>query len=403
MMTKANEARTTLGGIDGKQPPPSTTTSGSSSNNPMTAGAGALASQFGIIKDVLEQGIRRITVQVLWYEGHKQYDVSVVAYYTDVRKVDQAIQIAASGASARPAPRRDRHDRHDRRVGLGTSRFVGDQQVTRRIDTRGAASRSSRPWWPSASWPWRSTMVWSSSMKTTFRTKSAIESNSARYRTVRLALERISREISMAYLSQSEDTSLPERRTFFMGKKHGEFDELRFSYFGHQRLYADGHESDTAQVLYYTQTRDREHRGSINLMRRETRRLSNLKADDAPGETDVVCDDIVKLRLEYWDLRDKQWREEWVTTAADGQPDRLPSRVRITLTVHDERGKEVPFQTEARIAMQEPLNLKPNDVQMPGAPTATGPTGATGPSATTNHRRRPAATSPHPPPSRFGP
>jgi general secretion pathway protein J len=219
-----------------------------------------------------------------------------------------------------------------------------------------------------------------SSMKTTFRTKSAIESNSARYRTVRLALERMAREISMAYLSQSEDTSLPERRTFFMGKRHGDFDELRFSYFGHQRLYQDGRESDTAQILY-TNAIDRETH-KTNLIRRETRRLSNLKPEDAPGESDIVCDDIVRLRLEYWDLRDKQWREEWVTTAADGQPDRLPSRVRITLTVHDERGKEVPFQTEARIAMQEPLNLKPNDQQMPGAPPATaptGPTGATGP------------------------
>jgi hypothetical protein len=68
-----------------------------------------------------------------------------------------------------------------------------------------------------------------------------------------------------------------------------------------------------------------------------------------------------------------------VTTAADGQPDRLPSRVRITLTVHDERGKEVPFQTETRIAMQEPLNSKPIDVSMPGAPPAAGPTGVTGP------------------------
>ena len=77
-------------------------------------------------------------------------------------------------------------------------------------------------------------------------------------------------------------------------------------------------------------------------MRRETRRLSYLKIDEQPGEADIVCDDIIKLKLDYYDHRDKVWREEWQTTSLDGQPDRLPSKIRITLTVRDERGKEVP-------------------------------------------------------------
>lgn len=217
-----------------------------------------------------------------------------------------------------------------------------------------------------------------SSVRTTFKTKSAIEAQSSRYRSVRLALERMAREIEMAYISQNEDTFQQERRTFFQGKRHTDFDELRFSYFGHQRLYMDGHESDTAQVAYWA-AHDREDTRKTNLLRRESRRLSNLKLDDAPGETDIVCDDLVKLRLDYWDARDKIWREEWVTTAADGQPDRLPSKVKITLTVRDERGKDVPFETEARLAIQEPLNSKPNDVSSTGTPlSTTGPTGPTG-------------------------
>jgi general secretion pathway protein J len=222
------------------------------------------------------------------------------------------------------------------------------------------------------------TMVFGT-MQNTFKTKSAIEATSSRYRTVRIALERMAREVSMAYLSQNEDTSQQERRTFFVGKRHTDIDELRFSYYGHQRLYQDANESDTAQVAY-TPARDREDPRKTNLVRRETRRLSNLKMEDAPGEADIICDDVIKLRLDYWDARDKQWREEWVTTAADGQPDRLPSRVKITLTVHDERGKEVPFVTETRLAMQEPLNLKPADLTPQGQPVppanATPPGGA---------------------------
>lgn len=238
------------------------------------------------------------------------------------------------------------------------------------------------------------TLVWSS-FRDTFTTKSAIEANANRYRTVRIALERMSREVSMAFLSQNEDTSQQERRTFFMGKRRTDIDELRFSHFGHQRLYQDANECDTSQIAYFG-LRDRNEPRKMNLVRRETRRLSNLKLEEAPGEADLVCDDIVRLKIDYWDARDKQWRDEWVTTSADGQPDRLPSRVKITLTVRDERGKDVPFVTEARVAMQEPLNLKPNDVLMAGTlagqaaaaaaaaqgKTTTGPTAPTTPAGT---------------------
>jgi general secretion pathway protein J len=222
------------------------------------------------------------------------------------------------------------------------------------------------------------TLVWGT-FKGTFRTKAAVEAQSARYRTVRIALTRFAREVSMSYVSQNEDTGQADKRTLFAGKRKNDVDELRFSYFGHQRLYQDANESDTAQIYYFGQ-RDREDGRKLNLMRRETRRLQYQKAEMAPGATDIACDDVVRLKLEYWDARDKQWREEWNTTAADGQPDRLPSRVRITLTVHDERGKEVPFTTEARIALSEPLFLRAVEQQAPtGTPGAPGTTPGTTP------------------------
>jgi general secretion pathway protein J len=225
------------------------------------------------------------------------------------------------------------------------------------------------------------TLTWSS-FTDTIHTKNTIEAQAGRYRTVRIALERLSRDVSMAFLSQNEDTSQPERRTLFVGKRKTDVDELRFSYFGHQRLYQDANECDTSQLSYYG-VHDRDDGRKVNLIRRETRRLANLRPEDAPGEGDILCDDVVRLQLDYWDARDKQWREEWSTTSADGQPDRLPSKIKITLTVHDERGKEVPFQTVARIALSEPLNLKAVDPQQapgtppPGAPRPTTPAPST--------------------------
>jgi general secretion pathway protein J len=223
------------------------------------------------------------------------------------------------------------------------------------------------------------TLTWAS-FKQTFATKSAIEAQAGRYRTVRLALERMAHELSMVYVSQDEDTSQPERRTRLVGKHHNDIDEVLFSYFGHQRLYQDANEADTALVGYYA-ARDRDDSRKTNLMRRETRRLSYLKIDEQPGEADIVCDDVIKLKIDYYDRRDKVWRDEWVTTALDGQPDRLPSKIRVTLTVRDERGTEVPFQTEVRVAMAEPLNNQPKNLNPTGpgvAPSGTNGAGGAG-------------------------
>jgi hypothetical protein len=51
------------------------------------------AGQFGIVKEVLEQAIRRVTVKVLWSEHGVEQQVEVQEYLTDVRRVDQAIQV----------------------------------------------------------------------------------------------------------------------------------------------------------------------------------------------------------------------------------------------------------------------------------------------------------------------
>jgi general secretion pathway protein I len=95
VLTNAQQARQSLQGGNAPDPNASSSSSSSGQNgNPLSQSAGALASQFGIIKDVLEQGIRRVTVRVLWWEGRREQDVTVITYFTDVRKVDQAIQLS---------------------------------------------------------------------------------------------------------------------------------------------------------------------------------------------------------------------------------------------------------------------------------------------------------------------
>lgn len=194
------------------------------------------------------------------------------------------------------------------------------------------------------------TLMWSSFSQAA-RSKRNIEAAQDRTHTVRVALMRMAREIEMAYQSNAENTANPDRRTLLVSEPRGDVDELRFSAFAHQRLRAGTAEADTSVISYYGQ-RDPDDRSVLNLMRRETRRLQALDPKKIPGEAYILCPNVSRLKLSFWDFRQKQWREEWNTLGASGLP-YLPSHVRISLSVYDERGQEKTFSTDARILMTE--------------------------------------------------
>ena len=191
----------------------------------------------------------------------------------------------------------------------------------------------------------------------TAKVKKRIEQAQDRTHTVRVALMRMSREIEMAYVA-FEATGTQERRTMFSGTSHNDFDELRFSWFGHLRFRADQAEGDTALVTYFSQP-DPDDSMLTNLMRRETRRLEAKDPKLIPGETYILCPAISRLKFAYYDYKQKDWREEWDTTTADGMT-YLPTQVRIALTVLDERAVPITFTSIARLHALEKVDYRPN-------------------------------------------
>jgi general secretion pathway protein J len=190
------------------------------------------------------------------------------------------------------------------------------------------------------------------------KTKKRVESLQERTHTIRVALMRMTREIEMAFISTQEKVGVEDRRTMFVGTTSGDFDKLRFSWFGHQRLRADRPEADTSLVTYFTEP-DPESRMVTNLMRRETRRLETKDPDKIPGETYILCPDIIGVKFSYYDFKKKEWKEEWTTIGADGFT-YLPTQVRITVKFLDERRQEVKFTSTARLHMTERVSYRPN-------------------------------------------
>jgi general secretion pathway protein J len=129
-----------------------------------------------------------------------------------------------------------------------------------------------------------------------------------------------------------------------------------FSTFAHQRLRAGAAEGDTSLITYYG-ARDPDDRRVLNLMRRETRRLQAEAPSTLPGEGYILCPDVARVKFAYYDHKKKEWATDWSTLDASGMS-YLPTHIRITLTIIDERGQEVSYSTDARIQLTEKVDYR---------------------------------------------
>ena len=170
-----------------------------------------------------------------------------------------------------------------------------------------------------------------------------------RYAGARLALTRLSRELSMAFLSEHYDRArFRDRPTLFKG----EGDQLLFTPMAHVRLVQDAKESDQAVVEYLVE-RDPVS-GEDALFRREKARLDD--EPDRGGRKDLVATHVKALSLRYWDLKRKEWVRQWSTRTPE-KLDELPTRVRIELEVKLADGRTEKFTTQARVAITAPLDF----------------------------------------------
>ena len=186
--------------------------------------------------------------------------------------------------------------------------------------------------------------------------KSRVERAEERDQTVRGAMNRIAREVSMAFLSEHYDRKrFRERPTRFVIKDGRREADLTFTSFGNERLAIDAKESDQA-LFEYKLGPDPDVSGRRNLFRR----VKPILDEDADrgGHTAVLAEDVVAFSVEAWDARDRTWRAEWDSNSPQQSGQLLiPPRVKISLTVKDEQGKEKAFTTQATIMLLQPLDF----------------------------------------------
>jgi general secretion pathway protein J len=176
-----------------------------------------------------------------------------------------------------------------------------------------------------------------------------VRDQSARASAVRLSMARLTRELSMAFISEHYDRKrYRDRPTLFKGQD----DTVLFTTMAHVRRYQDTTESDQAVVEYLVE-RD-PATGEEALYRRE--KLIIDDEADRGGRKDLVADHVTKLNLRYWDRVRKEWVREWSTRSTE-RMNELPQRVKIELEVQQADGKRATFTTQARVAITSPLEF----------------------------------------------
>lgn len=168
------------------------------------------------------------------------------------------------------------------------------------------------------------------------RTKQGLERIGDRDREGRNAMARIVRDLSSAYISAHlpPDVSMAVVKTAFIGTSGTPADRIDFNSFSNIRRDRNSHVSDQAEISYYGDP-DPEDPQKIDLVRRISE-YPDLEPNKG-GRIEVLATDIDLFDVEYLDPVTGTWVENWDSTQAAGQANRMPLQVRVTLVLNNGR------------------------------------------------------------------
>jgi general secretion pathway protein J len=197
------------------------------------------------------------------------------------------------------------------------------------------------------------TLVWGSVARA-FDAYETVTEIDARYHNVRVAMNRMSKELSMAFLDSDRRHKGKERmwKTLFKSESGSPFQKLHFTAFAHEILRADAKESDECEISYFGAV-DEDNPSQYNLMRREDPRMDREPSEG--GREYVLAENVKDFKVRFFDIKDDDWTDDWDTEDNEEYRGRLPTIVEITLVVEDEDKKDIKFVTKTRINLTQEL------------------------------------------------
>lgn len=200
-----------------------------------------------------------------------------------------------------------------------------------------------------------------STIASALNTRDLLEADDAVNQSARIAMARIRRDLSLAYLTANV-TAVNTYMTLFVAQD-GNPDRLWFATLAHQRLYRGTRECDQSEITYFTAD-DPDTRGAMALLRRESPRID--QAPERDGLIEPLAYDVTAFDVRFLDPKLNEWKDEWDTTGAD-TPNRLPRAAQVTLTLlapdpeDDEKQVERTFFTTVILEFAEHIQRSPTE------------------------------------------
>lgn len=196
-------------------------------------------------------------------------------------------------------------------------------------------------------------------LSNSLKTRDVLEAEDRVNQSARIAMSRIRRDFSLAYLTKNT-AAVNSYRTIFVGQDDNTADVAWFAALSHQRRVRDSRESDQTEITYWT-VDDPDADRALVLLRREAPRIDQEPEKD--GSIAPVAYGVRAFDLQYLDHQTAEWKKEWDTTGSE-TPNRLPRAVRVTLTMiapdpdDEERTKERSFVSTIPLAFAPKLVRK---------------------------------------------
>lgn len=189
-------------------------------------------------------------------------------------------------------------------------------------------------------------------------TRDVLEEEDASNQSARVALDRLRRDLRVAYLT-TNTSAVNTYKTQFIGKNEGP-DRLWFTTLSHHRLFRESRECDQTEVTYWTED-DPTMKGAKVLLRREAPRIDN--EPEKGGLIAPLAYNLKAVEYRYINPKTNEWLEEWDSTGVD-LANKLPRAVQIALVflVADpddpEKLVERPYATTVMLYYGDKLTTK---------------------------------------------
>ena len=142
------------------------------------------------------------------------------------------------------------------------------------------------------------------------------------------AIDRLSRELSLAYLTE-HTAAVNTYRTVFIGRDDGDADTIWFASRAHRRAYRGARESDASELTIFTE-KDPQVPSLLALLHRESPRVDHEPARS--GAVLPLATGVTRFDLRYLEGKSGDWLDEWDSTSVD-HLNRLPRAIQIVLTL----------------------------------------------------------------------